>query len=337
PLEHRPEAALPERDARERVGGDANAVRYRAGIRPDVARRRRVELERQHQAVVDRVHRDAVARHGVLSARLREQGVDVHCPEERVGERGRHGAERGAGVDRDRQPVELQPEVAGRGIAPDDVHLQPGGGGAAGREPAPRRVVSVAVANASGRRSRSTQRRSVFGPTAITWRSSPNSASNWRQAPHGDAGGSTSVATTMRLNPRAPSATAAPIAIRSAQIVSPYEALSTFAPTNTRPSAASSAAPTRNLLYGQYAFFCTSRARRTSSALTPRPRRGTTFPRQAAAPPHRSTRQRSLPCPRRWSARQGPPAAPAGPAPGSAPPHVSGPSMAWSGRSRGRR
>ncbi len=55
----------------------------------------------------------------------------------------------------------------------------------------------------------------------------------------------------MRLNPRAPSATAAPIAIRSAQIVSPYEALSTLAPTNTRPSAASSAAPTRNLLYGQ--------------------------------------------------------------------------------------
>ena len=52
----------------------------------------------------------------------------------------------------------------------------------------------------------------------------------------------------MRLKPRAPSTTAAPIAIRSAQIVSPYDALSTFVPTYTRPSAASSAAPTRNLL-----------------------------------------------------------------------------------------
>src|SRR5207244_10720526 len=58
--------------------------------------------------------------------------------------------------------------------------------GANEREPAPRHLVSVAFANASGRRSRSTQRRSVFGPTAITWRSSPNSASSWRHAPHGD-------------------------------------------------------------------------------------------------------------------------------------------------------
>src|SRR5205823_6571305 len=111
---------------------------------------------------------------------------------------------------------------------------------------------SAVFANASGRRSRSTQRRSVRGPTAITSRSSPNSASSWRQAPQGDAGGSTSVATTMRRNPRAPapppSATAAPIAMRSAQIVSPYDALSTFVPTYTPPSAASRAAPTRNLL-----------------------------------------------------------------------------------------
>src|SRR3989454_9319078 len=55
--------------------------------------------------------------------------------------------------------------------------------GANEREPAPRHLASVAFANASGRRSRSTQRRSVFGPTAITWRSSPNSASSWRHAP----------------------------------------------------------------------------------------------------------------------------------------------------------
>src|SRR5256885_15344890 len=91
--------------------------------------------------------------------------------------------------------------------------------GANEREPAPRHLVSVAFANASGRRSRSTQRRSVFGPTAITWRSSPNSASSWRHAPHGDAGGATPRGTTMRLNPPAPSAIAGPIAIRSAQIV----------------------------------------------------------------------------------------------------------------------
>src|SRR2546428_4852706 len=111
---------------------------------------------------------------------------------------------------------------------------------------------SAALANPSGSRSRSTQRRSVRGPTAITSRSSPNSASSWRQAPHGDAGGSTSVATTMRRNARVPTppppATAAPNAMRSAQIVSTYAAISTMVPTYTPPSAVSRAAPTRNLL-----------------------------------------------------------------------------------------
>src|SRR3989442_13007424 len=63
----------------------------------------------QYEAVVDRVHHDAVARHRVLPARLREQGVDVHAPE-RVRERD-HGAERGARVDRDREPVQVEPEV----------------------------------------------------------------------------------------------------------------------------------------------------------------------------------------------------------------------------------
>src|SRR6266487_153884 len=120
------------------------------------------------------------------------------------------------------------------------------------RRPPRHHSESAALANASGSKSRSTQRRSVRGPTEITSRSSPNSASSWRQAPQGEAGGSTSVATTMRRNARAPapppSATAAPIAMRSAQIVSPYEALSTLVPTYTPPSAASRAAPTRNLL-----------------------------------------------------------------------------------------
>src|SRR2546422_6726362 len=85
--------------------------------------------------------------------------------------------------------------------------------GADEREPAPGHLVSVAFANASGRRSRSTQRRSVFGPTAITWRSSPNSASSWRHAPQGDAGGATSVAPTTRLKPPRPPAVAGPAAL----------------------------------------------------------------------------------------------------------------------------
>src|SRR5256712_9697235 len=86
--------------------------------------------------------------------------------------------------------------------------------GANEREPAPRHLVSVAFANASGRRSRSTQRRSVFGPTAITWRSSPNSASSWRHAPHGDAGGSSSAAPTTPPKPPPPPPYAAPPATR---------------------------------------------------------------------------------------------------------------------------
>jgi len=93
-----------------------------------------------------------------------------------------------------------------------------------GSEPqnAPRpHLPSALFANASGRSARRVQRRSLVGPTATTSRSSPNSASSWRHAPHGEAGGSTSVATTMRSNFRAPAATAAPTAIRSAQIVTP--------------------------------------------------------------------------------------------------------------------
>src|SRR5207244_12015142 len=96
-------------------------------------------------------------------------------------------------------------------------------GGADQGEPAPPHLASAAFANASGRRSRSIQRRSVFGPTAITSRSNPNSASRCRHAPQGGAGGSTSVATTMRLRPRAPPATAAALAARSAAPGSPED------------------------------------------------------------------------------------------------------------------
>ena len=47
-----------------------------------------------------------------------------------------------------------------------------------------------------------------------------------------------------------PAATAHASADRSAQSVSPYEAFSTFAPVKTRPSRASTAAPTRKPEYG---------------------------------------------------------------------------------------
>src|SRR3989454_8958105 len=107
--------------------------------------------------------------------------------------------------------------------------------GANEREPAPRHLVSVAFANASGSRSRSTQRRSVFGPTAITWRSSPNSASSWRHAPHGDAGGAPAVATKMWLDPPPPPPVAAADALRSAPMADPQERPSEVAPTHTPP------------------------------------------------------------------------------------------------------
>src|SRR2546421_1807226 len=107
-------------------------------------------------------------------------------------------------------------------------------------EKAPHRS-SVSFVNASGNSCASVQRRSSWGPTAITSRCKPNSASSCRHAPHGAAGGSTSVVTTMRVSCRAPATTAAPNAMRSAQIVSPYDALSTLQPTYTFWSAASSA------------------------------------------------------------------------------------------------
>src|SRR5690242_6925317 len=319
---------------------DLHAVRDRAGIGEEVARRGGVELETEGEEVVHGVHHDAVAGDGVLAPRPREQRVDVDGADQRVGERPGHARERRGRVDGGRQPEDLEGEVVRPGIAPRHRERQPGRVGAddvAGVAPAEQVVTTVAVeanqtpavdepgqvrdqqdrrlrrghvalerrvprddarqhrvhdldlargterrampgsgdllyagrheqdsaqeggpasahhwsaafANASGSKSRSTQRRSAFGPTAITSRSSPNSASSWRHAPHGDAGGSASVATTMRRNPRAPAATPAPMAMRSAQMVRPYEALSTLVPTYTVPSAPSSAAPTRNLL-----------------------------------------------------------------------------------------
>src|SRR5437762_1942070 len=211
--------------------------------------------------MVQGIHHRTVARDRVLASRTRQQRVDVHASDERVGERPRQVGEGRGGVTREEARQDRVDDLdltrgterralTGRGHA---LHA-----GRRQQHPADQRRAphhhgaSAVFANASGSKSRSTQRRSVRGPTAITSRSSPNSASSWRQAPHGDAGGSTSVATTMRRNARIPVppplATAAPIAMRSAQIVSPYDALSTLVPTYTPPSPVSSAAPTRNLL-----------------------------------------------------------------------------------------
>ena len=60
------------------------------------------------------------------------------------------------------------------------------------------------------------------GADRLHQEASPNSASTWRHAPHGDAGGSVSLTTTMRRNWRAPARDrGGHDAARSAQMVSP--------------------------------------------------------------------------------------------------------------------
>ena len=60
---------------------------------------------------------------------------------------------------------------------------------------------------------------------------------------------------------RHPSPTARAIAARSAQIPSGYAAFSTFTPSNTRRSRASTAAPTKYFEYGAYARSAIAAAR----------------------------------------------------------------------------
>ena len=67
----------------------------------------------------------------------------------------------------------------------------------------------------------------------------PNSASTWRHAPHGGVVTPSGPLTATAAMRRAPASTAANTAVRSAQIVSPYDAFSTFAPVKRRPSAVS--------------------------------------------------------------------------------------------------
>lgn len=72
----------------------------------------------------------------------------------------------------------------------------------------------------------------------------PNSASAWRQRPHGRTGPSVSATTAIASKTRSPADTAEKSAVRSAQTVAPKEAFSTLAPAYTRPERARSAAPT---------------------------------------------------------------------------------------------
>jgi hypothetical protein len=71
-----------------------------------------------------------------------------------------------------------------------------------------------------------------------------NSAITWRHAPQGLIGASVSATTAMHRKSLLPAATAAPIATRSAHIVSPKLKFSTLHPVKTVPSAHSRAAPT---------------------------------------------------------------------------------------------
>ncbi len=84
-------------------------------------------------------------------------------------------------------------------------------------------------------------------PSETTVMSAPNSYRNWRHAPHGDAGPVAELVTATASILLAPAATAVDAATRSAQIESPYDAFSTFAPEKI-PRSVETAAPTRNRL-----------------------------------------------------------------------------------------
>src|SRR5580704_7635113 len=87
-----------------------------------------------------------------------------------------------------------------------------------------------------------------------TGTSPQNSQMIWRQAPQGGVKRSTSVTTAIASNPRSHSDMALKIATRSAQHVRPSVAFSTLQPVWMRPDFARTAAPTRKLEKGAYAF-----------------------------------------------------------------------------------
>src|SRR5205807_9446431 len=89
----------------------------------------------------------------------------------------------------------------------------------------------------------------------------------WRHAPHGGVAVGDELVTTTASMCRAPEATAWDAATRSAQIASPYDAFSTFAPLNV-PASVETADPTKKLLYGAYARprACRARSSRRSTS-----------------------------------------------------------------------
>src|SRR5581483_3942111 len=90
-----------------------------------------------------------------------------------------------------------------------------------------------------------------------------------RHAPHGAQGTSLAFTTvTALISMPGPSfATAAKMAVRSAQLVSPYDAFSTLQPAMISPVLVSTAAPTWKLEYGAYACFVAARAAFNSCSL----------------------------------------------------------------------
>ncbi len=60
--------------------------------------------------------------------------------------------------------------------------------------------------------------------------SGPNSLITWRQAPHGIVGSVVGVYTTTARSERSPAVKAVKIAVRSAQLHSPYDAFSMLVP-----------------------------------------------------------------------------------------------------------
>src|SRR5579872_660910 len=100
--------------------------------------------------------------------------------------------------------------------------------------------------------------------------SGPNSKITCRQAPQGEQATPWSLVTaTASISIFGPSsATAEKMAVRSAQLVIPYEAFSTLQPLKICPLVRRMAAPTRKFEYGAWAFFMTFLAVCSSFART---------------------------------------------------------------------
>ena len=84
--------------------------------------------------------------------------------------------------------------------------------------------------------------------------------------PHGEAGSRSPVTTAHAIGSRSPAAIIVMTAARSAQIVAPNDAFSTFVPTKMLPFFVAIAAPTAYFEYGEYDRFRTSFASWTSTS-----------------------------------------------------------------------